>query len=165
MWQRVLKVIWASSLLNFCNFYSCILYLKCPRDMLLLQGQYLENGATKRKNKSTFFSRTFKVGESKVTLFFDFMLSEPSYGHFVILSQGHGHNFQQNGQISGTEYWNEKIRALSFLQLLKFEKAKWPYFCILCFLSRDMAIFWFCPGDMLFHKMAISRKRGSETKK
>ena len=69
--------------------------------MLLLQGQYLENGATKRKNKSTFFSRTSKVGESKVTLFFDFMLSEPSYGHFVILSQGHGHNFQQNGQISG----------------------------------------------------------------
>ena len=92
--------------------------------MLLLQGQYLENGATKRKNKSTFFSRNFKVGEIKVTLFFDFMLSEPSYGHFVILSQGHGHNFQQNGQISGTEYQDKKIRALSFLQLLKFEKAK-----------------------------------------
>ena len=93
------------------------------------------------------------------------MLSEPSYGPFVSLSHGHGHNFQQNGQISWTEYRNKKIRALSFLQLLKFEKVRWPSFCILCFLSRDMAIFWFCPGDMLFHKMAISRKRGIETKK
>ena len=34
--------------------------------MLLLQGQYLENSVTKRKNKGTFFSQTFKVGKSKV---------------------------------------------------------------------------------------------------
>ena len=44
----------------------------------------------------------FKVGESKVRLFLDVMLSEPSHGHFLIVSQGHGHNFQQNVQISGT---------------------------------------------------------------
>ena len=69
--------------------YSYIVYLKCPKDMLLLEGQYLENGATKRKNKSTIFSRPFKVGESKVPLFLDFLLSEPSYGRFVILSHGH----------------------------------------------------------------------------
>ena len=61
--------------------------------MLLLLGQYLENGAMKRKNKDIFFTRTFKVEENKVPLFFDFMLFELSYGHFVILSHGHGHNF------------------------------------------------------------------------
>ena len=74
-------------------------------------------------------------------LYLDFMLSELSYGHFVILSHGYGHNFEQNGHISEKRQRNKKIRALSFLQLLKFEKAKWPYFCMLCFLSRDMAIF------------------------
>ena len=165
MWHRVLKIIWASLLLNFCILYSYILYLKCPLDMLLYQGLYLKNGATKSKNKGTFFSRTFKVWESKVPLLIDFMPSKRRYGRFVILSPGHGHNIKQNGHISETRQRNKKPRALSFLQLLKFEKAKWPCFCISCFLSRDTAIFWFCPLDMLFHKMAISRKRGSETKK
>ena len=56
--------------------------------MLLLQGQYLENGATKRKNKSTFFSRTFKVEESKVPLFFSFVRHKTSYSHFIILTIG-----------------------------------------------------------------------------
>ena len=151
-------------------------------------------------------------------LFLHVLLSKPKYGHFLILS--HGHAFSWNGHISEKRQQNEKTRALSFLQLLKFEKAKWHYFCILCFLSRDMAIFlfcpmdmlfikwlylrkdaakknkgtffsstfkvweskvtlflhfmllsqnmaifWFCPMDMLFHEMAISRKRGSKTKK
>ena len=32
----------------------------------------------------------------------------------------------------------KKLRALSFLQLLKFEKAKCPYFCDLWPSSRDM---------------------------
>ena len=35
---------------------------------------------------------------------------------------------------------NKKIAVLCFLQLLKFEKVKCPYFCIICFLSRVMAI-------------------------
>ena len=181
MWHRVLEIIWASLLLNFCILYSYILYLKCPLDMLLYQGLYLKNGATKSKNKGTFFSRTFKVWESKVPLLIDFMPSKRRYGRFVILSPGHGHNIKQNGHISETRQRNKKTRAL-FFQLLKFEKAKWPCFCISCFLSRDTAIFWFCPYfgiicflsrvmailwfcplDMLFDKMAISRKRGHET--
>ena len=33
---------------------------------------------------------------------------------------------------------SKKLRALSFLQLLKFEKAKCPYFCNLWPSSRDM---------------------------
>ena len=109
---------------------------------------YLGNGAIKQKNKGTLFPPTFKVRESKVSLFLHNMLSEPSYGHFVILSPGHA--IWQNGHISETGPLNIKIRALYFLQLLKFEKAKYPYFCIICFLSRAMAILWFCPLDMLF---------------
>ena len=118
MWHRVLKIIWASLLLNFCILYSYILYLKCPLDMLLYQGLYLKNGATKSKNKGTFFSRTFKVWESKVPLLIDFMPSKRRYGRFVILSPGHGHNIKQNGHISETRQRNKKPRALSFLQLL-----------------------------------------------
>ena len=79
------------------------------------------------------------------------MLSEPSYGHFVILSQGHA--FHPNGHISETGPQNKKIKVLYFLKLLKFEKAKCLYFCIICFLSRVMAILWFCPRDMLFIKI------------
>ena len=43
---------------------------------------------------------------------------------------------------------NIKIRTLSLLKLLKFEKAKWSYFCHFCTLIRDMACFLFCPLDI-----------------
>ena len=64
-----------------------------------------------------------------------------------------GHAFQQIGHISETGPQNKKITVFYFLQLLKFEKAKCPYFCIICFLSQVMAILWFCPRDMLFIKI------------
>ena len=58
----------------------------------------------------------------------------------------------------------KKIRVLYFLQLLKFEKAKCPYFGEICFLSRVMAILWFCPLDMLFDILWKSMSRGQNQK-
>ena len=45
---------------------------------------YLSSWVTNQKNKDTFFSSTFKVWESKVTLVFLFMTQELRYGHFLI---------------------------------------------------------------------------------
>ena len=43
---------------------------------------YLGSWATNQKTKDTFFSSTFKVRESKVSLVFEFMAQGPRYWHF-----------------------------------------------------------------------------------
>ena len=63
--------------------------LFCPMDIKLRKWPYLGIGATKHKNKGTFFSPTFKVREGKVVLVLSFSAPEPRYGHFLILSHGH----------------------------------------------------------------------------
>ena len=60
---------------------------------------------------------------------------------------------------------SKKIRTLSFLQLLKFEKAKCPYIFNLWPRSRDMAIlsfddFTFFTSEPSKDEMAISRLLG-----
>ena len=61
----------------------------CPMDIKLRKWPYLRIGATKHKNKGTFFSPTFKVREGKVVLVLSFSAPEPRYGPFLILSPGH----------------------------------------------------------------------------
>ena len=57
----------------------------------------------------------------------------------------HGICFLTKWPYLGKEAAKQKNNGTFYLQLLKLEKTKWSYFCILCFLSRDMAISWFCP--------------------
>ena len=49
--------------------------------------------ATKKKIKALSFLKLLKFEKAKYPFFLDFMLSELRYGHFLILSPGHGHNF------------------------------------------------------------------------
>ena len=91
---------------------------------------YLASWATNRKTKDTFFSSTFEVGESKVSLLFLFVAQKPRYGQFLPLTidQTLRPSFKRrNGHISAPGPQIEKLRTLSFLQLLKFDKAKYPY--------------------------------------
>ena len=52
------------------------------------------------------------------------------------------HEEQENGHILENRPKSVKIRALHFLQLLKFEKIMCLYFFIFWPIFRDMAIFW-----------------------
>ena len=46
---------------------------------------YLGLWASNKKNKTTLFTETFKVGENKVVLFLGFKAPRQSYGHFYVL--------------------------------------------------------------------------------
>ena len=49
--------------------------------------QYLGPWAMNQKTKDTLLSQTLKVEEKKMSLFFLFVAQEPTYGHFIFLSQ------------------------------------------------------------------------------
>ena len=105
---------------------------------------YLGSWATNKKTKDTFFSSTFKDWESKVSLVFQFMAQGPRYLPFfpwrwhVLLLLRFKRN---NAHISAPGPQIKKLRTLSFLQLLKFEKAKFPYFFNLWPRGRDIGLF------------------------
>ena len=100
----------------------------------------------KSKTKDTFLSSTLKVWESKVSLFFWYMAQGLRYWHFflwrwhVLLLLRFK---RRNGHISAPGPQIKKPRTLSFLQLLKFEKTKYPYFFILWPRGRDIGL---CSG-------------------
>ena len=48
----------------------------------------------------------------------------------------------ENHHISSHEPKNKKVRALCFIQFLKFKKAKCLHFCHFWLLAWDIAIFW-----------------------
>ena len=61
----------------------------------------------------------------------------------------------KNGHISASRAKIEILRALSFLQLLKFEKEKYLYFFDCRPVACDMAVFWF--KQVLYLKVANHR--------
>ena len=87
----------------------------------------------KSKTKDTFLSSTLKVWESKVSLFFWYMAQGLRYWDFFLwrwyvllllrFKRRNGHILAPGPQI-------KKLRTLSFLQFLKFEKARYPFFLI-----------------------------------
>ena len=94
---------------------------------------YLGSWATDQKTNDTFFSSTFKVWESKVSLVFQFMAQGPRYlpffpwrWHVLLLLRFK----RRNPHISAPGPQIKKLRTLSFLQFLKFEKARYPFFLI-----------------------------------
>ena len=138
------------------------IFLFCPMDMFFIKCLYLGKEATKQKNKSTLFSSTFKVWESKVTLFLNFMLLSRNMAIFWFCPMDMLFHKMVISRKRGSK---TKNMDTLFTSTFKFWESKVTLFLNFMLLSRSMAIFWFCPMDMLFHKMAISRKRGSKTKK
>ena len=105
---------------------------------------YLSSWVTNKKNKDTFFCSTFKVWESKVSLFFQFMVQGPRYWAFfpwrcyeLLLLRFK----RRNGHISAPGPQIKKLRTLSFLQLVKFEKVKYPHFLNLWLRGRHIGLF------------------------
>ena len=118
----------------------------------------------KSKTKDTFLSSTLKVWESKVSLFFWYMAQGLRYWHF---SPWRWHVLlllrfkRRNGHISAPGPQIKKLRTLSFLQLLKFEKAKYPYFFNLWPRGRDIGLFSLDDGtysSSSFWKVTLQRK-------
>ena len=88
---------------------------------------YLSPRPKIEKTKGTFFSLTFKVRENKLPLCLSILALGLRYSHFLIFCWQHqkvpSKNLE-NGYISAPEPKLKKLRALCFLQLLKFEKRK-----------------------------------------
>ena len=59
-----------------------IFSILCPGDKMR-KGPYLGSGAENDKTKTTFPSRTLKVGEKKVPLFLCLVAPIRRYGHFL----------------------------------------------------------------------------------
>ena len=59
-----------------------IFSILCPWDKMR-KGPYLGSGAENDKTKTTFPSRTLKVGEKKVPLFLCLVAPMRRYGHFL----------------------------------------------------------------------------------
>ena len=116
------------------RYGHCVLLNLRRRSMCHRQGkkgQYLRPWASYWKNKDTLLSQTLKVEEKKVSLVFWFVAQEPRYGHFIFWSLGSkvcDIVKLENANILAPGPLTKKLRTLSFLQLLKFEKAKYPYF-------------------------------------
>ena len=92
---------------------------------------YLGPWASNQKNKGTFLSLTFKVGEKKVPLVFWFEAHRLIYGHFLLSTIVRWLNDigkWENGHISAPEPQIKKLKALSFLQLWKLKKGKCLFF-------------------------------------
>ena len=93
--------------------------------------QNLGSWAINKKTKDPFVFSTLKVWESKVSLFFWYMVQGLRYWQFF-LWRWHVRLLlrfkRRNGHISAPGPQIKKLRTFSFLQLLKFEKAKYPYF-------------------------------------
>ena len=65
------------------NFETLLMMARTPPpEAQKTQWPYFSSLATNRKTKDTFFSSTFKVWESKVSLVFSFMAQGPRYWHF-----------------------------------------------------------------------------------
>ena len=83
--------------------------------------------APNRKTKVTFFSSTFKVGESKVSLLFLFVAWKPRYGQFLPLTidQTLDLSFKRrNGHISAPGPTNQKSKDTLLSPTLKVEEKK-----------------------------------------
>ena len=114
-------------------FFPVTMSCPPPPEVQKTQWPYFGSWATNKKTKDTFFSSTLKVWESKVSLFFWYMAQGLRYWHFfpwrwyVLLllrfKRRNGHILAPGPQI-------KKLRTLSFLQFLKFEKARYPFFLI-----------------------------------
>ena len=130
--------------------------------------QYLGPLAINWKNKDILLSQTLKVEEKKVSLIFYLWLRTLSFLQLLKFEKAkypyifnlwpRGRDIElfslddgtyssswgskeRNGHISAPGPQIKKLRTRSFLQLLKFEKAKCPYFFHLWPRGRDMAIF------------------------
>ena len=129
--------------------YGHFPHLTIPRTLLpkfqKMKWPYLGSMATNKKTKDIFFPVTFKVWESRVSFFFFnlwprgrdiglFSLDDGTY------SSSWGSK-ERNGHISAPGPKIKKLRTLSFLQLLKFEKAKCPYFVHFWPGGQDICIF------------------------
>ena len=103
--------------------------------------QYLGSWATNHKTNDTLLSQTLKVEEKKVSLVFLFVAQEPRYWHFcnLTISRTLLPKFQKIKWAPGPQI--KKLMTLSFLQLLKFEKSKYPYFFNLWLRGRDICLF------------------------
>ena len=92
---------------------------------------YLGSWAVNKKNKDTFFSSTFKVWESKVCLVFFIHGQGAKIFTFPQFDDG---TYSTSGasiyKMAISQLYLEKLKTLCFLQLLKFERAKCPFFSI-----------------------------------
>ena len=103
---------------------------------------YVGSWALNQKTKDTFYSSTFKVSESRVSLVFLLLVQEPRYWQFFPLTIA----LTSYPELQ-TKKWSylgpiKKLRTLYFVQLLKFEKAKCPYFFDSWPRSRDIDNFF-----------------------
>ena len=100
----------------------------------MIQRPYLGSWATNKKTKVTFFSSTFKVWESKVSLLFLFVAQEPRYWQFLPLTIARTlHQDLQKKKWSYLGSWalNKKTKDTFFSSTFKVGESK---------LSLD---FWF----------------------
>ena len=91
---------------------------------------YLSSCIMNQKTKVTLLSQTLKVEEKKAFLFFLFVTQELRYGHFIFwTSVSEVRIIVKGRKCQYLGHWAiKKLRTHSFLQLLKFEKAKYPHF-------------------------------------
>ena len=116
----------------------------------------------------TLLSQTLKVEEKKVPLVFLFVAQGARYEHFshLMIPRSSIPKFQKIiWPYLSSWATNKKLRTRSFLQLLKFEKAKCPYF----FIYGPGAKIWalsplddttYFTSQVSKDEMAISRLRG-----
>ena len=100
-----------------------------PSEVRMIKWPYFGFWATNEKYKDTFFSSTFKVWESKVSLVILLMAQGPRYWHFLplmIIRTSLTEVQKMKWPYLSSWVTNQKNRTLSFLQLSKIEKAKWP---------------------------------------
>ena len=100
---------------------------------------------SKWKTKHTLFYETLKVEEEKVPLGFHLEAKWKSYSYFVISMIWNDFakfRFSQNGHNFFILPPNEKLKVLSFIQLLKFHKTKCLQFFIWRSNQKVLAILW-----------------------
>ena len=71
---------------EICVFFPMTMLRTPPPEVQKTQWPYLGSWAKNQKIKDTFFSSTFKVWKSKVSIFFKFMVQGRIYWHFVHLT-------------------------------------------------------------------------------
>ena len=120
--------------LSYGHFYVSHHLISETKNQKSRKWPYLAHFSSKWKNKTTFFSPTFKVEENKVFLFLHLVVNEWDMTTLLIsvfLFQKSNIEKHKNCHNSVILAQNEKIRPLSFLQLLKLKVIKWSFFSTL----------------------------------
>ena len=132
--------------LRYSHILIFLVWLQVDNIIKITTWLYFSPEATNPKNKHTFFSSTFKLEGKKVPLIFGFGACWLRYSHVVILiivSTWSQTKTMKNGYISAQRPQFQKIKVLSFLQVLKLKERKCIYFLDLWPLGWDIAMLSF----------------------